>query len=42
MNKGDFKWTFNNAADDADYGVVKALKTALENYKTTLVGVFGE
>lgn len=42
MNKGDFKWTFNNAADDTDYGVVKALKTALENYKTTLVGVFGE
>lgn len=42
LNKGDFKWTFNNTTDDTDYAVVKALKTALENYSTTLVGAFGE
>lgn len=40
MNKGDFKWTFNNAADDTDYAVIKEMKTALENYKSTLVGGF--
>lgn len=42
LNKGDFKWTFNNATEDSNYSVIKELKTALENYKSTLVGVFGE
>ena len=40
LNKGDFGWTFNNATDDSDYAVIKELKTALENYKSTLVGWF--
>jgi pectate lyase len=40
MNKGDFKWTFDNATADTDYGVVKALKAAIESYKSTLVGWF--
>lgn len=40
LNKGDFKWTFNNATDDADYSVVKEMKTALQNYKSALVGWF--
>lgn len=40
LNKGDFKWTFNNATDDADYSVVKDMKTALQNYKSALVGWF--
>lgn len=42
MNHGDFTWTFNNATEDTNYGVIAALKTALQNYKSTLVGVFGE
>jgi len=42
MNHGDFKWTFNNSADDASYGVNTALKSALQNYKSELIGVFGE
>ena len=40
MNKGDFKWTFDNATADTDYGVVKPLKAAIESYKSTLVGWF--
>ncbi len=32
MNGGDFKWTFNNATDDASYAVNTALKNALINY----------
>lgn len=42
MSHGDFKWTFNNAADDASYDVNTALKSALQNYKSELIGVFGE
>lgn len=42
MSHGDFKWTFNNAADDASYDVNTALKSALQNYKPELIGVFGE
>lgn len=41
LNKGDFKWTFDNAVDDADYGVNTIMKDALKNYKSTLVGSFG-
>lgn len=39
---GDLKWTFNNSVDDASYAVNMALKSALTNYKTTLVSVQGE
>lgn len=42
LNKGDFKWSFDNATEDSNYAVIKELKTALENYKSALVGVFGE
>lgn len=38
MNHGDFKWTFRNAKQDENYGVIAELKTALLNYKSTLVG----
>ena len=40
MQHGDFKWTFNNSAQDENYGVISELKTALQNYKSTLVGFF--
>lgn len=39
LNKGDFKWNFTTA-DDTDYGVNSALKSALINYKPTLVKTF--
>ncbi len=42
MQKGDFKWTFNNTTDDTDYGVVTALKNAISAYKSSLVGIIGE
>ena len=41
MQHGDFKWSFKNAAQDENYGVVAELKTALQNYQSTLVGFFG-
>lgn len=40
LNKGDFKWTFDNATEDANSGVITALKTALGNYKSGLVKIF--
>lgn len=36
---GDFKWTFDNAKEDANYAVIAALKTALTSYKTSLVKI---
>lgn len=41
MQHGDFQWTFNNAVDDASSDVNTALKSAITNYKTSLVGIFG-
>ena len=40
MQHGDFKWTFNNSAQDENYGVIDELTNALLNYKSTLVGFF--
>ena len=42
MNHGDLQWTFDNSVDDAKDAVDDALKSAVTNYKTTLVGIFGE
>ena len=38
MNHGDFEWKFNNSIQDANYGVISELKSALQGYKSTLVG----
>lgn len=40
VEHGDFQWTFNNATDDEKYDVDTNLKSAVTNYKTTLVGIF--
>lgn len=40
MNHGDFAWAFNNSVQDANYGVITELKSALQSYKSTLVGYF--
>ena len=37
---GDFKWTFTDK-DNSDYNVNSALKSALKNYKSSLVSVGG-
>lgn len=42
MQGGDFKWTFNNAVDDASYAVNQALKNALVSYKTSLKAIQGD
>jgi pectate lyase len=38
---GDFQWTFNNSTEDSNYSVIAGLKTALQNYKSSLKGFFG-
>lgn len=38
---GDFKWTFDNAVDDASYAVNIPLMNALKNYNSSLVFVQG-
>lgn len=40
LNKGDFQWTFDNATEDTNYGVITELKTAMRNYQSSLVKVF--
>ena len=40
LNHGDFSWDFTGK--DSDYDVDTALKSALQNYKSSLVGVFGD
>lgn len=42
MNHGDLKWTFDNSIDDTDYNVNKKLKEAVTNYKSSLIGIFGD
>ncbi len=37
---GDFTWTFDNATQDTNQSVITALKTALEQYHSSLVGYF--
>lgn len=38
---GDFQYTFNNATEDANYEVIDELRTKIDNYTTTLVGIVG-
>lgn len=40
LNHGDFSWDFTGK--DADYSVDTALKSALNNYKSCLVKIFGD
>lgn len=42
LNGGDFKWTFTNSSDDTSYAVDSELKSALTNYKTSLVSIQGD
>lgn len=41
MQHGDFQWFFDNSVDDIDYEVNTALKTAITNYTTNLVDIYG-
>lgn len=40
LNKGDFSYNLNYTNADTDYAVIKGLKTALQNYKSSFVGIF--
>jgi len=39
VNGGDFKWTFDNSADDTSYAVNTALKSALVSYDDSIIAV---
>ncbi|MBR3901847.1 MAG: right-handed parallel beta-helix repeat-containing protein [Ruminococcus sp.] len=39
VDGGDFKWEFNDAVDDTDYGVNSALKSALKAYDDSIVAI---
>ncbi len=41
VNGGDFKWTFDNKTEDANYGVNYALKAAVESYTGKLKYIQG-
>lgn len=38
---GDLKWEFDNAKEDPNYEVIPGLKTAVTNYKTSVVKIGG-
>jgi hypothetical protein len=42
MAHGDFQWQFNNATEDRNADIVSELKSALQNYKSSLLGILGE
>ncbi len=42
VSGGDLHWTFNNAVEDTNYGVIAGLKALLTGYTTSLVYVQGE
>ncbi len=42
LNHGDCQYTFNNNTDDTDYAVNSALASMIDNYKSSLVGIFGD
>ncbi len=39
MGHGDIRWTFNNSMQDENYGVIAEMKTMLQQYASTLVGL---
>lgn len=39
VDGGDLKWTFDNSVDDTSYAVNTGLKSALVNYKSTIVAI---
>jgi pectate lyase len=41
INHGDLTYEFDNAIEDTNYAVISELKSAVTNYKTTLVSVGG-
>jgi pectate lyase len=41
LNHGDFKWTFSNS-EDTNSEVIYGLRTAINNYTSTLVGIYGD
>ena len=41
LNRGDLTWTFDNAVEDKNYGIIDGLKSSVVNYKSNLVSVGG-
>lgn len=42
MAHGDFQWQFDNATEDRNADIINELKSALQNYRSTLLGIMGE
>lgn len=42
LNHGDLHYTFDNNADDHDYGLNAGLASLVSGYKTSLLGIFGD
>lgn len=38
---GDFQYTFNNATEDSNYEVISDLRTKIDNYTSSLIGIVG-
>lgn len=41
MGHGDFQWTFDNAVEDKNYAPIAELKSAIQDYRPSLLGIFG-
>ncbi len=41
INGGDFKWTFDNATEDANYAVISSLKSAITSYAGSVKSIQG-
>lgn len=42
LQHGDLQWAFENAKDDASYDINSALKSTVNHYQSTLLGLIGE
>ena len=42
LQHGDLQWTFDNAKDDASYDIHSDLKKAVNEYRSSLLGMVGE
>lgn len=41
LQGGDLKWTFDNATEDSNYGLIDGLRSAIDNYSSKMISVLG-
>lgn len=42
MGHGDLQWQFDNATEDKNDKIIEGLKNALNGYRTSLIGIYGD